>query len=119
MYRKETAIGRGPVQPEPRVRESYREEVLQLKPEPVETETRYGTFQAIDYNDMLLTELHDRLCRLRNVLDPILEICPERAPEDNPKRNDNSVLNSRLNTQAIILENYNNLVEDLIGKVRL
>lgn len=115
--RKETALGRGPVV-QPKVSETYRE-TLQCEPHPCETKQEYGAFHALDYNDVMLNELHDRICRLRNRIDSILEIVPETNPSDGAPRCDNSVLNSRLNTQGILLEHLNKLVEDMIGRVRL
>lgn len=114
---KREAIGRGPVQVEPRVSNTYRDTVVE---QPcLASEQQQLTFQALDYNDMLLNELHDRVNRLRNRIDPILETLPECADNKSAGRIDNTILNSRVNTQSILLEHINEFVEDLIGRVRL
>ena len=117
--------------PEAPSRVGYYEERLQCEPRPKmsenygknaicpEVKSHYGAFDALDRNDILINELNDRLCRLRNSIEPILEITPETAAGKDSGRQDVSTLVARMNTQAIILENLNVFVEELIGRVRL
>jgi len=116
--------------PMPKQEMAY-EERLQCEPRPkmsqdygrnsicAEVKTHYGAFDALDRNDVLINELYDRLNRLRNCIEPILEITPEQKAGQDALRNDVSTLVARMNTQASILENLNNQVEDMIGRVRL
>ena len=116
--------------PEVKVANHY-EERLQCEPQPKmsqdygrnpirhEVKSYYGAFDAIDRNDMLINELNDRLQRLRNLIEPILETTPETAAGKDSPRQDVSTLVMRMNTQAYSLENLNVFVEELIGRVRL
>lgn len=101
-------------EPRPKMREDYGRN--QICPE---VKSYYGAFDAIDRNDMLINELNDRLQRLRNCIEPILETTPETAAGKDSPRQDVSTLVMRMNTQAYSLENLNVFVEELISRVRL
>jgi hypothetical protein len=110
--------------PEVRVANSY-EERLQCEPRPkklstpTQTDHKYSAFDALDWSDVLIRELADRIERLYTVIDPIMEEpYPQPEAEKSPRLVDTALI-ARITAQGEVLEALNNRVEKMIGRVRL
>jgi len=90
------------------------------RPEQCEiTESHYTAFDGLDWSDMMIRELADRIERLANVIDPVMEISGPECEEDSRPRVTNTTLIARITAQGEVLENLNRRVENMIGRVRL
>ena len=105
--------------------EAVYEERLQCEPRPkklstpTQTEHKYTAFDALDWSDVLIRELADRIERLSNMIESVMEE-PHPQPESEraPMIVDTAII-ARITAQGDVLETLNNRVENLIGRVRL
>ena len=101
----------------------YYEERLQCEPAPkcvaTETVTNYTAINALDWSDIMIRELADRIERLANVIDFVMEEPSPHCGEDSQPRVNTTPLISRITCQGEVLESLNRRVENMIGRVRL
>ena len=113
---------RGYPEPKPEVR--Y-EERLQCEPRPkklstpTETEHKYTAFDALDWSDVLILNLAERIARLSNLIDSVMEEPYPRPEAEKAPRITDTPMIARITAQGEVLESLNNQVEDMIGRVRL
>ena len=95
-------------------------EVRRMGPTQCEvTESHYTAFDGLEWSDVMIRELADRIERLANVIDSVMEVSGPQCDEDSRPRVTNTTLISRITAQGEVLENLNRRVEDMIGRVRL
>ena len=113
----------------PGIKQAYKEraevEAKRMGLDPIQptqcgvTETHYTAFDALDWSDVMIHELADRIERLANVIYSVMEEPGPQCAEDSRPRVTNTPVIARITAQGEALENLNRRVEDMIGRVRL
>ena len=82
-------------------------------------ESKYGIHDAIDEVDVLINDLINRVVRLQNMLDSVLENVPETQQDVGGPRVSNSPMMGRINSHIDNLTQLNYHLETIIARVHL